>query len=115
MVEDASLGENLNAVYFDAQDFRNFCPKGNFSLFHQNIRSFNHNFDHLAQFIDTLRMQVDVIVLTETWFSEFNKSNITGYNSYHVYISVREERGRSVGICERKSHFEHHHRKFYNY
>ena len=58
-------------------------------MFHQNIRSFNHNFDPLAQFIDSLSMQVDVILLTETWFSEFNKSNITGYNSLKRNIKIR--------------------------
>ena len=82
-------------------EFENQCSGNNLIMFHQNIRSSNQNFDCLFAFINNIEKYVDVIVMSETWFSVTSKCSIEGYNSFHSYRDNRT--GGGVSIFIRKS------------
>ena len=71
--------------YYTEQEYRKCCLNGNLSIFHQNVRSFCQNFDQLSVFLRELGKPIDIIVLTETWFSDVSCSDILGYTAYHTY------------------------------
>jgi hypothetical protein len=52
-------------------------------VFHHNIMSFNKNFDELSVFLDKFNTPIDVMVLTETWFSSQLVYDVQGYTGYH--------------------------------
>ena len=54
-------------------------------IFQQNIRSFNRNSEYFLNFIDSLDFKVDVIMLTETWFSDIYCGDMEGYYGYHTF------------------------------
>ena len=58
--------------------------------------------------LETLNFKPAIIVLTETWLSETNKSmcNIEGYNSYHTIRMNRRSGGVSVFVDSRLESFE---------
>ena len=89
--------ENLDR-YYDCEELEGVCVGGNLKIFHQNIRSFNQNFDQLSVFMNKSSAQLDVIVLSETWFSEFSCSNIEGYLAYHTYRDGRAGGGISIFV-----------------
>ena len=74
-----------------------FSPNSCLSILNHNIRSLNCNGDSFIGFINTIQHQPDVIVLTETWLSDDNKSiyNIEGFTAYHT---IRNTRGGGVSI-----------------
>ena len=64
-------------------------------MFHQNIRS-QRNFDDLSVLISQFSAKIDVIVLTETWFSYGLFQEIDRYIGFHVFRSERVGVGVSV-------------------
>ena len=75
-------------------------------ILHQNIRSFNKNFDQFSAFIDSLNRKVDVFVFSETWFKSDNCTDIAGYVGYHSCRNDRTGGGVSVYVrSEIKSNF----------
>ena len=70
--------------YYSVGDF-NDAMNNDFLIFHQNIRSFNKNYDDLSVFLDSLNPDIDILVLTETWFSDGYFADINGFNAYHSY------------------------------
>lgn len=77
-----------------------FSPNNNsnFFVFHQNIRSFNHNIDEFILFINNLNVTPDAIILSETFFNDNNFHDIPGYNGYHRYRTGRGGGGISVYV-----------------
>ena len=74
-----------------------FPPNLSLSIINHNIRSLNCNGDNFIGLLNTILHKPDVIVLTETWLSDDNKSlyNIDRYTSYHT---TRNTRGGGVSI-----------------
>ena len=74
--------------YFSVNRFNSTsgCGSSALMILSFNIRSFNSNIDHFLSIICTLEKQPDVIVLPETWITEYCKDfcNIDGYISYHT-------------------------------
>ena len=91
---------NFTCQYFSVDDF-NYTVNDDFLVFHQNIRSFNKNYDELSVFLDSLNPDIDVLVLTETWFGECSVTDIEGYNAFHSFRSTG--RGGGVSIYVRNS------------
>ena len=60
-----------------------------------NIRSFNSNFDDFSAFLCELSFLPDIVILTETWFSDTNCGNIPGFEGVHC---VRDENRRGGGV-----------------
>ena len=48
-----------------------------------NIRSFNANFDQFSVFLNELSRLPDLIILTETWNSDYKNAEIFGFKSFH--------------------------------
>ena len=90
--------ERFDDGYYNEQEFEACCLNGNFSLFHQNIRSFDRNYDDLSVFVNRLNRPIDVLVLTETWFSDMVCSDIAGFNSYHTFRSNKTGEGVSIYV-----------------
>ena len=51
---DEYVAENLNVLYNDVQEFNNSCVNGNLLIFHQDIRSFNKNYDCFSVFVNSI-------------------------------------------------------------
>jgi len=86
----------------------------NFSVFHCNIRSFHKNSDELLILLSRLSHKPDIIVLTETWFSEGFVGEMDSYQGFHVYRNNRRGGGVSIfvrmnlvcDLCHRTSRVE---------
>lgn len=99
---DNSLSTDIECRVYDAADFRSsFCTADKFLVFHQNVRSFNKNSDELILFLVNLKTDIDVLILTETWFNQFNYHDIPGFNSYHSFRTERTGGGVSVYVIDR--------------
>ena len=106
----------INNIYNDLSDFEslnnNSCSYFNTASFNRcfnskttglsvlnfNIRSMSMNFDSLLIFLSRLSVHFDIIILTETWASDFNFDSfiMPGYNNFHY---VRKNRvGGGVAI-----------------
>lgn len=94
------LMTHFNSLYYSIDEFNEMENTG-LMVLHQNIRSFNANFDCLSVFLNSISRDVDIVVLTETWFSDIFCSDISGYNDYHVFRS--EKIGGGVSIYVRES------------
>ena len=70
------------------------------ALFHHNIRSFNKNYDELSVLLNTFVFTMDIIVLTETWFSPVMSFDIEGYTGHHSFRC--NQRGGGVSIFVRE-------------
>lgn len=87
-----------NCEYVSPVEFNNLNNIDKFHIFHQNIRSFNRNFDSLSVFLNDLSTDIDIIALSETWFSDQQVCDIEGYNSYHIFRSGVTGGGISVFV-----------------
>ena len=56
--------------YVSILDFNSRVDCNQFLVFQQNIRSFNKNYDEFSVFLNNLATDIDVIVFTETWFTD---------------------------------------------
>ena len=90
--------ENYSVLDFNTK----FTPRPVNSLNHNkililnfNIRSFNSNVDEFSVFLDELIFKPHIIVLSETWFSNTNKGDISGYTGFH---SCRISRGGGISV-----------------
>jgi len=98
MVDDLYDNENDAHVhrYYSIDDYSAILSRSdlNFHILNLNIRSYNKNSDELQVLLEHLVVKPDVIILTETWFSNDYDENLNGYNAFH---SFREER-RGGGV-----------------
>ena len=99
---DEHLPSNVNSSYYTLQDLSTLSTSDNdFSLFHMNTRSLSLHFDELISTIATLRINFDVIGLSETWNSIQNpiKTNveIPGYK-YFPYGSQSQNGGVALYV-----------------
>jgi len=86
--------------YINSDEFADALslPAFNFHILHLNIRSFVRNSDEFCIFLERFSVKPDVIVLTETWFTQDTISNLPGYNAYHVYRVDRRGGGASIFV-----------------
>lgn len=99
LISDMEDLTSVGCMYYEVEEFNRLM--GNLDqlfVFHQNIRSFNSNFDTLSCFLSKLSHNVDVLVLTETWFREGLCCSIDGYKSYHTYRNDKSGGGVSVYV-----------------
>ena len=97
---------NGSCENYTTQNFNsNFNPNNSFNqekilILNFNIRSFNSNIDQFSVFLEEMSIKPHVIILTEVWFSEKNKGNLTGYSGFHCYRPSRSGGGVSVFILD---------------
>ena len=66
-----SIEPIIPRVYYNCDELNDAVFHNNeLLIFTHNIRSFNRNFDNFSLLLDNIKSNVDVIVLTETWFTE---------------------------------------------
>ena len=99
---DEHLPSNVNSNYHTLQDLSTLSTSDNdFSLFHMNARSLSLHFDELISTLATLKINFDVIGVSETWNSIQNpiKTNveIPGYN-YFPYESQSQNGGVALYV-----------------
>lgn len=89
--------------YDDSRELRDRFGDANdkFIVLHMNIRSFNCNIDEFTLYLRGLELHVDVLILTETWFSVDNCHDILGYKSYHSYRKNKRGGGVSIYVNEK--------------
>ena len=77
-------------------EYNDLCTENpsHFNIFSQNIRSFGSNSDSLLCLFENVTSFPDVLILTETWFKEYNTQDIPNYTSYHTL----RHSGRSGGV-----------------
>jgi hypothetical protein len=91
----------VTSMYYDTNSFNSaHVDTNNFLLVHHNIRSFCKNFDELGAFLDELNKDIDVLVLSETWFCSDNYQSIEGYTGYHCCRQNRRGGGISIFVRE---------------
>ena len=88
----------IECAYYETQQLNDLLVENHLVILQQNIRSYNRNFDSFSLLLNEISKQIDVIVLTETWFTESLCGNIEGYESYHVYRSDKSGGGVSVYV-----------------
>ena len=84
---DEHIPSNVNSSYHTLQDLSSLdISENDFSLFHMNTRSLSLHFDELISTLATLKINFDVIGVSETWNSFENpiRTNveITGYSHF---------------------------------
>ena len=97
---------NISSKYYDENNFNTelgeISERNNFSLLHLNIRSVPKNFNNLTNYVQNLKINFDVIGLTETWINEANTNlyNIEGYVQRELYRKQRKGGGVSLYVKE---------------
>ena len=89
---NSEIGFNENTLSLSCQEFENKILKNTqwkkgFSILHLNIRSINKNFENLKHFLIGLRIEFDVICLTETWCEENHLVNKYQLQKLHSFSS----------------------------
>ena len=82
----------------DFIDEFNVNDTDNLMILNQNIRSFNSNIDEFLLFLNEIKSNISVIILTETWFSKDNFYNIPNFEGYHAYRSTKSGGGVSIFV-----------------
>jgi len=93
-----------NDEYYSVEKFSALMEETGckFLLFNFNVRSYNRNSDEICAFFELLPCKPDILVLTETWFSEETITELNGYTGFHTY---RDNcRGGGVTIYVKKKY-----------
>jgi len=100
---DPSVGIR-DEKYYSVEAFSHLLEEKNckFFIFNFNVRSFSKNSDEICGILGKLSNRPDVIVFTETWFTEGTVAELDGYNSFHTYRN--ELRGGGVSIYVSKQY-----------
>ena len=90
-----SNSENFNqSEYLSVQQYNDISSCNDYyTLLNYNIRSFRQNSNSFLSLFDN-NFFPNIIVISETWFSEFYQEDISGYTAFHA---IRENQ-RSGGV-----------------
>ena len=92
-------GLNSDTKYLSANDF---CLKQYdqpvFSFLNYNIRSLSSNFNNFTELMDSAKLKLDVILLTESWLSDESAESfqLNSYNGFHSYRTLQKGGGVSI-------------------
>ena len=79
----------LLLLYYSLPEFNYYLRDHKpFVVFNQNIRSFNQNFESLSVFLSEIEKNIEIIVLTETWFTKDSCCSIEGYIGVIILIDL---------------------------
>ena len=72
------------------------------NIIHINSRSLPKNYDNIHSFLNSLNTPPDILTLTETWLSDYNKHlyDFQGYHSYHIIRKSRRQGGVSIFVSD---------------
>ena len=94
-----SINASEQSKYFTSSQFNSLCLQypNSITILNFNIRSFTKNSNLLFASFDP-NFIPEILVLTETWFTDNNIQNIPGYNSYHTLRIGRSSGGVSIYV-----------------
>ena len=87
---------NNNCIGYDINSFNLHVNVEGLCILNFNIRSFRANIDSFLTYVQQLKIIPDIIVLTETWFSENQIDFIPGYKQYNCCRKDRIGGGVSI-------------------
>lgn len=97
-----TLNDNIDVTpvppYYNEESFNNyFTNKNSLSIFHLNIRSLNKNGSNLLTFLSSIKLEFDIIIISEIWSNNIDISlnQFTGYQKYYTL----PQRSNIGGIC----------------
>ena len=92
-----SLNSCAQSKYTSVEDFNGIIsgPKPILSFISYNVRSFNANSDEFFCMFHNEDNYPDIMIFTETWFTENTTVNVPGFEAFHV---VRKGSGRGGGV-----------------
>ena len=95
-----SDNSDISCEYYDVNQFKaNFASRtDNLIIVNQNIRSYNKKSDELILFLNCLDANVDVLILTETWFSADTVQCLDGFQGHHCFRNDRIGGGVSIYV-----------------
>lgn len=96
------MDEDFNIVDSNFNNLINFSNlegidtfDNGFCLLLQNIRSIKNNIDVLLSHIDKFSFELNIIALTETWYSKGNCPKVEGFDIFESSSSLNQ----SSGVC----------------
>ena len=95
---------NIDSKYISVSDFQqNKYNVPTFSFLNFNIRSLLANYDKFTDMIQNCKLEIDVILITESWLSENCAEflNIPSYTSKHSFRTLQRGGGVSIFIKEK--------------
>ena len=84
----------LSANYFCLKQY----DQPVFSFLNYNIRSLSSNFNNFTELMDSAKLKLDVILLTESWLSDESAESfqLNSYNGFHSYRTLQKGGGVSI-------------------
>ena len=105
IVSDRLVSVNSNTIlqhkqYCDIADIK--FIKNTFSVLFVNIRSLNHNFNHLEELVHSMKVKPAIIGVTETWLNQVRPfvHTLSGYN-FVYYPSPHNSGGVGIFVLDR--------------
>ena len=95
---DIVLQSNFECRNFDLDNINSseILKNSNMNLFHVNIRSCNKNLDELILYLDSISVNFNVIMLSETWLND--TTEFTCIPDYVDFHSIRNRKGGGTTI-----------------
>jgi hypothetical protein len=99
-VDDIDDYLNRNCEVYDIDSFNaEFTGTSDLFIVNFNVRSYNANVDEFIGYINNLCRIPDIIVLTETWFSNSYTDCLDGFNCHHC-VRTASRGGGGLNICQ---------------
>ena len=95
---DTALQTNYHCANYDLDNINSneILNNSKINLFHINIRSCNKNLDELVLYLNSININFNIIMLTETWLNEPTEfSVVPDYIDFH---SIRDRKGGGATI-----------------
>ena len=95
-VVDSGIDDNCFDCSVD--EFNSLNMLNNIKIISQNLRSFESNYDQFSVLLEHLKCDIDVLILTETWFQDKHQSEVVGFRGFHSCRSVGRGGGCSIYV-----------------
>ncbi|XP_065667861.1 uncharacterized protein LOC136088125 [Hydra vulgaris] len=100
---DDELIKNISPLYYNpySKDITKGMDDNSFSILHINIRSLKKNFESLKQFLYKIKINFQIICLSETWCQDKNVENDSYFQipNYNVVHQIRDLGKEGGGLC----------------
>ncbi|XP_065672061.1 uncharacterized protein LOC136089894 [Hydra vulgaris] len=100
---DDELIKNISPLYYNpySKDITKGMGDNSFSILHINIRSLKKNFESLKQFLYKIKIDFQIICLSETWCQDKNVENDSYFQipNYNVVHQIRDLGKEGGGLC----------------
>ena len=100
---DEELIKNISPLYYDpySKEITKGMDDFSFSIFHINIRSLQKFFESLKQFRYKIKINFQIICLSETWCQDKNVGNDSYFQipNYNVVHQIRDLGKEGGGLC----------------